>query len=634
MKITFLLQSFPCLSETFILNQITGLIDLGCEVRIIAFGKSGDPKQHPDVARYRLLDKTIYIQPPKSKSACRFKAAVQTLSGFLRHPIFVYRLQKKLLADGRSYFYPKLFMALAVIRQRADIIHCHYGPTGQQAVFLKDIGLKIKISTVFHGYDLSMYLNEHGSDIYRELFEKGDLFLPVSEFWKQKLIGLGCPAEKSIVHHMGIDTAIFKPGVRGRDSERTKILTVARLTEKKGHRYALEAFRRAIDVFPQLEYHIAGDGPLFEDIKKLTREWGIENHVIFHGKVDAEEALQLYKNADIFLLSSVTSSQGDMEGIPVSLMEAMACGLPVIATAHSGIPELVIDGQTGYLVPEKDIMSIANRIVSLASNFEFRSEIGCYAANYVKLHFNKQKLTNQLLEFLNMLIVRSTQKIDKQKWKSSIKYEVKFWDDYFRTKGLQWKDYYSLKLDPNLPLQPEIVELLPKGNKAIKILDVGAGPLTYLGKKIEGRELLITVVDPLAKEYDKILKKYKVQPIIRTEKLDAEKLTKRFSPETFDLVFARNCIDHAYSPEKAILEMIAVVKTGDYVLMMHRLNEGEKENYRGLHQWNFSMTPIGDFCISSKNNTVNFSEKYKNICKISCTFDPVNEWLITKILKK
>jgi colanic acid/amylovoran biosynthesis glycosyltransferase len=403
MKITFLLQSFPCLSETFILNQITGLIDLGCEVRIIAFGKSGDPKQHPDVARYRLLDKTTYIQPPKSKLACRFKAAVQTLSGFLRHPIFVYRLQKKLLAEGRSYFYPKLFMALAVIRQRADIIHCHYGPTGQQAIFLKDIGLKIKISTAFHGYDLSMYLNEHGSNSYRDLFEKGDLFLPVSEFWKQKLIGLGCPAEKSIVHHMGIDTAIFKPGVRGRDSERTKILTVARLTEKKGHCYALEAFRRAIDVFPQLEYHIAGDGPLFEELKKLTCDLGIENHVVFHGKVDAEEALQLYKNADIFLLSSVTSSQGDMEGIPVSLMEAMACGLPVISTVHSGIPELVIDGQTGYTVGEKDVKALTDRIVCLANDPELCKTIGRRARNYVIKQFDCALLVKSMDTLLRFL---------------------------------------------------------------------------------------------------------------------------------------------------------------------------------------------------------------------------------------
>jgi colanic acid/amylovoran biosynthesis glycosyltransferase len=99
MKMALILQSFHCVSETFILNQITGLIQVGCEVRIVTFNKSGDPKQHPDVARYRLLDETTCIQTHKSKWGTRLKATVQTLLAFIRHPLFVYRLQKTLLAD-------------------------------------------------------------------------------------------------------------------------------------------------------------------------------------------------------------------------------------------------------------------------------------------------------------------------------------------------------------------------------------------------------------------------------------------------------------------------------------------------------------------------------------------------------
>ncbi len=631
MKIAFVVPSFPEISETFILNQITGLIDSGCEIQIIAFGKSVDQKQHPDVAKYRLLDKTIYIQPPKSKWGKRLKAVIQTLSGFVQHPLFVYRLQKTLLADGRSYSYPKLFMALTVMQQQADIIHCHYGTVGREAVVLKDIGLRTKISTVFHGYDLSVYLNEHGSKVYQELFAKGDLFLPVSEFWKQKLINLGCPAEKVIVHHMGIDTSTFKPGVRGKDSERIKILTVARLTEKKGHRYALEAFRRALGIFPQLEYHIAGDGPLFDEMKQLTREWSIENQVVFHGKVDAEEALELYKNADIFLLPSITSSQGDMEGIPVSLMEAMACGLPVVATMHSGIPELVIDGQTGYLVPEKDVNSIADRIIQLAGDSEGRSKIGTQAREFVKLHFDKQMLIVQALAIFKMIMPSVLNPCEKI-WRTSVKNEVRFWDDYFRTKGLEWKQDYSSRLDPELPLQIQVSELLTDA-KIVHILDVGAGPLTFLGKKCAGKEIRITAVDALAVEYDKILDKYHVQPLIRTEKLDAEQLSVRFPQCFFDIVIARNSIDHTYNPETAILEMIKVVKKGAYALLIHRPNEAQNRGYRGLHQWNFSMTSKGDFCISSKKNHLNFSEKYTPICNVKCQYDKSDDMLVTKIQK-
>ena len=158
--------------------------------------------------------------------------------------------------------------------------------------------------------------------------------------------------------------------------------------------------------------------------------------------------------------------------------------------------------------------------------------------------------------------------------------------------------------------------LLPQDE--IHILDVGAGPLTYLGRKFHGKQINITAVDPLADEYDKILAKYQVQPLIRTEKLAGEELTTRFQPNTFDLVFARNSIDHSYDPERVILQMIEVVKPGRYVLLEHLPNEASKHHYIGLHQWNFSVSADGDFLINSKLGNVNFTKKYKDICTTTC----------------
>ena len=404
MKIAFLLQSFPCISETFILNQITGLIDFGCDVEIIAFNKSKDKKQHSDIQQYNLLKRTTYINVSESKLAKRIRAAAKTMATFMRHPILVYRLQKKLLEDYSSYSYPKLFLALELIHEKCDIIHCHYGTVGNQAVFLKDIGIRAKISTVFHGYDLSSYLKSHGSDVYAELFEKGDIFLPVSEFWKNKLIAMGCPAEKITVNHMGVDVARLKPPKEELPADKIRVLTVARLTEKKGHCYALQAIRQAAKVVPKLEYHIAGDGPLLAELKEMTQRLDIENRVVFHGKVDSNEVLAFYKEADISLLPSITPSSGDMEGIPVSLMEAMACGLPVITSQHSGIPELVIDGRTGFTTPEKDFKLLSDRIICLSEDVDFRRKIGCQAMEYVGRHFNGQLQTNQLVNIFNLLL--------------------------------------------------------------------------------------------------------------------------------------------------------------------------------------------------------------------------------------
>jgi SAM-dependent methyltransferase len=218
--------------------------------------------------------------------------------------------------------------------------------------------------------------------------------------------------------------------------------------------------------------------------------------------------------------------------------------------------------------------------------------------------------------------------------KGSLLSEIEFWDAYFRTKGLEWPDTYGVRLDPDFPLQPRPAALLPPRSEA-HILDVGAGPLTYLGKTREGMRINITAVDPLAHEYDRILHKYQIIPIIRTQKLAAEELTKRFPSNTFDLVFARNCIDHTYDPERAIVQMIDVVKSGGYVLLEHRPNEATAQNYAGLHQWNFFLSANGDFLISSKSKQVNITEKYSKRCTITCEMVvDVGDWLITRIQKR
>jgi len=221
-------------------------------------------------------------------------------------------------------------------------------------------------------------------------------------------------------------------------------------------------------------------------------------------------------------------------------------------------------------------------------------------------------------------------------WKAGIQHEVTFWDEYIRNQGGKWNEEYKRRMDPSLPLQPRPAALLPAGKPA-RILDVGAGPLTWLGKIHNGKPIDLTAVDPLAPEYDKIFEKYQISPPVRTQEAAAEDLTKKFPANSFDLVFARNCIDHAFSPEHAVLQMIEITRPGCYVLMEHRQNEAEHEQYLGLHQWNFSMAPDGDFIIGSKTDKVNLSEKYQDIATMKCevvSVAPGNDWMVTRIFKK
>jgi len=203
-------------------------------------------------------------------------------------------------------------------------------------------------------------------------------------------------------------------------------------------------------------------------------------------------------------------------------------------------------------------------------------------------------------------------------WRANLHTEVGHWDEWFATRGGRRPELYLKKLDPNRELDPLLAKLLPPGDQPVDLLDVGAGPLTVLGKTYKGRTLRIVAVDPLAMAYDRLLSKHGITPLVRTIRGDAERLSAQFGGESFDLVYARNSIDHAYSPENAILEMVRVVRKDGFVVLIHSVNEAEKQRYEGLHQWNLSPED-GDLVISTKSTKLNFTQKHKELCKISCS---------------
>jgi SAM-dependent methyltransferase len=185
---------------------------------------------------------------------------------------------------------------------------------------------------------------------------------------------------------------------------------------------------------------------------------------------------------------------------------------------------------------------------------------------------------------------QSVPKVTKQ-WSAALPGEVGFWQKWLESEGYIWKDDFARRVDPNYPLQPHIRPyiIVPPGSQTIRILDVGAGLLTVLGKKWDGYTLDITAVDPLADEYDRVLAAAGMNPIVRTIKGDAEHIASQFPESRFDFVYAQNCIDHCLNPMLAIEQMLTLVKPGHYLMLEHAVNEGETMKYDGLHQWNFCI---------------------------------------------
>jgi SAM-dependent methyltransferase len=168
------------------------------------------------------------------------------------------------------------------------------------------------------------------------------------------------------------------------------------------------------------------------------------------------------------------------------------------------------------------------------------------------------------------------------------------------------------------------------------VLDVGAGPLTIVGKCFRGTRILLSAVDPLAQHYDRLLEKYGLIPPVRTLFGKAEDVAAQFPNDGFDLVHARNCLDHGIDPFHAVSQMLTLAKPGGFVYLKHHPNEGLNEQWHGLHQWNFSMSGSGDFIISSRDREVNVTSEFADRADVHCEMrtEAGEEWLIVQIHKQ
>jgi colanic acid/amylovoran/stewartan biosynthesis glycosyltransferase WcaL/AmsK/CpsK len=407
-RVAFIVNQFPLLSETFILNQITGLIDRGCKVDIYAHKIGSELRVHPDVPGYNLLPSTYCLAcvgPDSlirklSISARHFSASFKRNSRVALKSINAFRLGK--VAASPTWLYrSQLFLNNGPY----DIVHCQFGPNGNLGVQLREAGaLSGSLVAQFRGYDISSYVQLRGRAIYDQLFRKADLILCVSESIRAKLLELGCPEQKICVHHSGVDTRQFALPKRqaARDSK-VKVLTIARLVEKKGVRYGIQAVADAAKTHPCLEYRIVGDGQLRGELQQLIEQLGAGLRIQLLGWKRQDEVVRLFEESDILLAPSVTGGNGDEEGIPNVLMEALARGLPVLSTYHGGIPELIQDGKSGFLVPERDVKALAEKLEVLIDNRDLWPVMGEAGRRFVEEHFNIDKLNDRLLKIYKSL---------------------------------------------------------------------------------------------------------------------------------------------------------------------------------------------------------------------------------------
>ncbi|ENR5681624.1 colanic acid biosynthesis glycosyltransferase WcaL [Escherichia coli] len=406
MKVGFFLLKFPLSSETFVLNQITAFIDMGFEVEIVALQKGDTQNTHAAWTKYNLAARTRWLQDePTGKVAKLRHRASQTLRGIHRKNTWQALNLKRYGAESRNLILSAICGQVAK-PLHADVFIAHFGPAGVTAAKLRELGvIRGKIATIFHGIDISSreVLN-HYTPEYQQLFRRGDLMLPISDLWAGRLQKMGCPREKIAVSRMGVDMTRFSPRPVKAPATPLEIISVARLTEKKGLHVAIEACRQLKELGVAFRYRILGIGPWERRLRTLIEQYQLEDVVEMPGFKPSHEVKAMLDDADVFLLPSVTGADGDMEGIPVALMEAMAVGIPVVSTLHSGIPELVEADTSGWLVPENDARALAQRLAAFSQlDTDELAPVVKRAREKVEHDFNQQVINRELASLLQAL---------------------------------------------------------------------------------------------------------------------------------------------------------------------------------------------------------------------------------------
>lgn len=289
-----------------------------------------------------------------------------------------------------------------VKRKRVVLLHAHFGYDAVWALALKK-RTGLPLVTTFHGHDLydPETVQQFGRR-YQELFRRGERFIVLGENMRRAILNLGCPAEKVRIIHLCVNLAEWPFAERGSMARGIRLLFCGRLVEVKGLRYVLEAMKILAAGGLRAELRVigyAGNGGAADmDYKAFVRELGIEGRVHFLGYQPPRSVREEMRRTHIFLQPSVTTAQGTKEGAhPTTLVEAQATGCAVIATFHSDIPEVVLDGKTGLLVEEKKPEQIAEKVQWFVEHPEALAEFGRNARRHVEQNYNA-KVENEKLE--------------------------------------------------------------------------------------------------------------------------------------------------------------------------------------------------------------------------------------------
>ncbi len=386
-RVGYLMSWYPAVTETFILNEMLELRRLGVDLEIYPLFGAAQDVGHPGseelasrVQYHRGLSLELLaaqVHWLRRRPRAYLRAWRRAVRGNLRSPEF---LAKALVVVPRA----------AVIARRIEErgvrhLHAHWATHPALAAFVVRELTGVGYSITAHAHDL--YLDR---SMLAEKISAARFVVTISRFNRALLARLFGPAAaaKTVVIPCGVDPRLFRPRAPRAPDGVFRIACVAGLRDYKGHRWLVEACALLRDRAVPLHCVLVGDGPERGAVEAAVAAAGLRGRVELAGNRPQSYVRELLDRTDVMVLPSVVTASGMMDGIPVALMEAMAAGLPVVSTRVSGIPELVEDGRTGLLAPEKDATALADAMERLFRDPVLAHRLAATGREHVLERFN------------------------------------------------------------------------------------------------------------------------------------------------------------------------------------------------------------------------------------------------------
>ena len=288
-------------------------------------------------------------------------------------------------------------LADSLKRENVDCVLAEYGPTACETLKVVKF-LNLPLIVHFFGYDavLKTTINQYGEK-YKLVFDYAKYVVVVSKKMRKDLIDLGCPPQKLVLTYCGPNNSFFDVNPNFKSLQ---FLSIGRFVDKKAPYLTIAAFKEVLCKFPKATLIMLGDGPLLNTCKNLTRMWAIEKSVAFAGVKKSSEIVSLFENSFAFVQHSIQAENGDCEGTPVAILDAQAAGLPVVSTYHGGIPDIIINNQTGLLVEENDVKGMATNMMRLLEVEGLAQNLGSKGRQRIAKSFSIEKHLKTLEEII------------------------------------------------------------------------------------------------------------------------------------------------------------------------------------------------------------------------------------------